>query len=465
MHDMSRSRSFFSNRPRVALLALAMFGAGLPPAFAQDSAPDTIAALRAEIAALRSEQAERDQRIHKLEVALEQLSSAGTDGAVAASAIGDAGAQPGAVGQADLSPAPMASAPATAFAASAGADAGASSRLKVSGDFRVRGQADWSDDDGKNRGSMQVRGRLGATFAVNDRVTVGARLATGDSDDPNSTDVQLSNWLDDLEASLDMAYLQFNFDQLTLYGGKMPQPFVRTDLVWDGDVNPQGLAATWKQPLAGGGALRANALAFIVDESAGGSDSTMLGAQLGYDSPWMGNWKFDSNLAYYHYDLGSIAGADSGDFRSNLLDANGQYLSDFHLANVLFGVTYAGLGDEWPLRLNVDHVRNTGAATDADTGYSAELSLGKAAVPGDWRFAYGYSMAQTDAVLAAFSHDNIGIGTNYRLHALTVDYVPLPKTMLSLYWYHYRPYSRVYPVGHEPDDWLDRLRLAFLVNF
>ena len=183
----------------------------------------------------------------------------------------------------------------------------------------------------------------------------------------------------------------------------------------------------------------------------------MLGAQLGYDSPWMGNWKFDSNLAYYHYDLGSIAGADSGDFRSNLLDANGQYLSDFHLANVLFGVTYAGLGDEWPLRLNVDHVRNTGAATDADTGYSAELSLGKAAVPGDWRFAYGYSMAQTDAVLAAFSHDNIGIGTNYRLHALTVDYVPLPKTMLSLYWYHYRPYSRVYPVGHEPDDWLDRL--------
>lgn len=243
-----------------------------------------------------------------------------------------------------------------------------------------------------------MRGRLGATFAVNDRVTIGARLATGDGDDPNSTDVQLSNWLDDLEVSLDMAYVQFNFDRLTVYGGKMPQPFARTDLVWDGDVNPQGLGATWKQSLAGGGALRANGLAFIVDESAGGSDSTMLGAQVGYDSPRMGDWKFDANLGYYHYDLGSMAGADSGDWRTNLLDGYGNYLSDFHLVNLLFGVSWAGWSDDWPLRL-------------------------------------------------------------------TVDYVPLPKTMLSLYWYHYKPYSRLYPVGQDPDDWLDRLRLAFLVNF
>lgn len=310
-----------------------------------------------------------------------------------------------------------------------------------------------------------MRGRLGATFAVNDRVTIGARLATGDGDDPNSTDVQLSNWLDDLEVSLDMAYVQFNFDRLTVYGGKMPQPFVRTDLVWDGDVNPQGLGATWKQSLAGGGALRANGLAFIVDESAGGSDSTMLGAQVGYDSPRMGDWKFDANLGYYHYDLGSMAGADSGDWRTNLLDGYGNYLSDFHLVNLLFGVSWAGWSDDWPLRLTVDYVHNTGAATDADTGYSAELSVGKASAPGDWRVAYGYSMAQADAVLAAFSQDNIGIGSNYRVHGLTVDYVPLPKTMLSLYWYHYKPYSRLYPVGQDPDDWLDRLRLAFLVNF
>lgn len=75
---------------------------------------------------------------------------------------------------------------------------------------------------------------------------------------------------------------------------------------------------------------------------------------------------------------------------------------------------------------------------------------------------YGYSVAETDAVLAAFSHDNIALGTNYRLHALTLDYVPFPKTMLSAYWYHYRPYDLAPSLSN---DWIDRIRIAFMVSF
>lgn len=438
--------------PRFAMLALALCAGGVPVAFARQAAPETIAELRAELEALRAEQVERDRRIQRLEEALQHIAG-GPDA-------------PAAVAEAPRSPPPASAAVPTPLPAT-GVSAGErlASRLKVSGDLRLRGQGDWSDDDGRDRASMQLRGRLGATFAVNDRITIGARLATGDGDDPNSTDVQLSNWLDDFEVSLDMAYMQFGFDGLTLYGGKMPQPFVRTDLVWDGDVNPQGLGATWRRPLAGGGALRAGGLAFIVDEQAAGPDSTMLGAQIGYESAPRGDWTFDVHGAYYHYDLGSIAGADEGDFRSNLRDADGGYLSEFHLANLLFGATYGGFGERWPLRLVADYVRNLGAATDADTGYGADLILGRASARGDWRFTYGYSMAQTDAVLAAFSHDNIGIATNYRLHGLTVDYVPMPRTMLSAYWYHYRPYGALDAGGNQPGDWLDRLRLAFLVSF
>jgi hypothetical protein len=446
--------------PRLAMLAIALCAAGVPAAFAQNVAPETVAGLRAELDALKAEQAERDRRIQRLEDALLQVSGA--------SASGVAATAPSAASTA-ATPAASRAVPAPASAAtplpSTGGGGDLASRLKVSGDLRLRGQGDGSDDDGKNRGSMQLRGRLGATFAVNDRITIGARLATGDSDDPNSTDVQLSNWLDDLDVSLDMAYVQFNFDKLTLYGGKMPQPFVRTDLIWDGDVNPQGIGATYKAPLANGGMFRANALAFIVDEQAAGPDSTMLGGQVGYESPVNGNWKFDAYAAYYHYDLGSIAGADAGDFRSNLRNPDGTYLSDYRLAKATLGVTYGGFGAQWPLRLVADYVHNLGARTDADTGYGADLILGKASTPGDWRFTYGYSMAQNDAVLAAFSHDNIGIGTNYRLHALTVDYVPMPKTMISAYWYHYKPYSALYAGSNQPNDWLDRLRLAFLVNF
>ena len=71
-------------------------------------------------------------------------------------------------------------------------------------------------------------------------------------------------------------------------------------------------------------------------------------------------------------------------------------------------------------------------------------------------------MAETDAVLAAFSHDNIALGTNYRLHALTLDYVPFPKTLLTAYWYHYQPDVATAALGR---DWIERIRLAFTVSF
>ncbi|GAB1408714.1 hypothetical protein MASR1M8_26330 [Thermomonas brevis] len=432
--------------PRRTLLALTLCVCGVPAAFAQQAAPETIDDLRKELAALRAEQAERDQRIQRLEEALQRITG------TAAPAVAS-------------TPAPVAPSSTSTSPSATATVATTTPRLIMSGDLRLRTQGDRSDDDGKNRGSMQVRGRIGATFTVNERVTIGARLATGDGDDPNSTDVQLSNWLDDLDVSLDMAYAQFNFGNLTLYGGKIPQPFVRTDLVWDGDMNPQGVGATWRKPLAGGGSLRANGLAFVVDESATGPDSTMLGAQLGYESPAHGDWKFDVHGAYYHYDLGSVAGADSGDFRSNLRDASGNYLSRFQLANLLLGIGWNGLGERWPLRLVGDYVRNTGAATDADTGFGADLILGKASARGDWRFTYGYAQTDADAVLAAFSHDNIGIATNYRLHALTAEYVPWKSTTLGAIWYHYRPNDPVWAGSNAPGDWLDRFRLYLMLSF
>ena len=93
------------------------------------------------------------------------------------------------------------------------------------------------------------------------------------------------------------------------------------------------------------------------------------------------------------------------------------------------------------------------------------MSVGRASKPGDWRFTYGYSQTDVDAVLSAFSHDNIGIATNYKLHALTVDYTPVPKTTISAIWYHYKPNDPRWAGSNEPGDWLDRFRLFFLMSF
>jgi len=347
-------------------------------------------------------------------------------------------------------------------ALSALADETAASHLSVSGDFRVRGQEDTAPDDTPDRSSAQVRARLGATYTVNDMVTVGARLATGDPDDPNSSDVQLSNFDDDLQVALDLAYVQLNLGDVKLVAGKIPQPFTRTDLVWDSDVNPQGFSAAYKHQLGSSSAFRATGLFFVLDEQATAADSTMTGAQLGFDSTLSSSLKYDVSAAYYDYKLGSVAGGDAGDFRSNLRNPDGSYLSDFNLVDVVLGMTWSGAGERWPVRVVGDFVRNLGAETSDDEGYGLDVTVGRASKQGDWRVTYGYSVAQTDAVLAAFSHDNIGLATDYDLHALTFDYVPFPKTQLSAIWYHYESRGAIDTVA---DGWFDRVRLYFLVNF
>jgi len=387
--------------------------------------------LRAEIAELRAELARIDALQRETQAKLVRLESE--------------------ISEERTSPPPPA--PATAAAASIVAP----TRLTVTGDLRLRTQGDYADS-APDRISGQVRGRLGATYAVNDRLQLGARLVTGDPDDPNSVDAQLSNFDDDLQVSLDLAYLQLSLGDLRVYGGKIPQPFVRTELVWDGDVNPQGLGAVYRRPLADG-ALRAAGLFFVVDESAAGADSTMRGLQLGFESPAFGAWSFDASAAYYDYQLGSVAGADGGDFRSNLRDARGNYLSDFNIGDLIVGATWSGLGRRWPVKVIGDYAHNFGAATRADTGWGIDLIVGRAREPADWRLTYGYSQTESDAVFAAFSSDNIALATNYRQHALTLDYVPKARTTLSAIWYHYRPYR-----GVADPDWIERIRLAFMVS-
>lgn len=443
---MHNSAKYF----RLSSLSIALMLCAITPAFAADAGNGDIGELRKQIEILRAEQQRRiaeiqqqtDTSILALENALNRIE-------------GKPPIAAGSASQLAVLPAP---APTIAAAAEA-------SRLKVGGDLRVRAQGDYSDHDGRDRNSASVRGRLGATYAVSDFVTIGTRLVTGDYNDPNSTDVAISKFDDKFQVSLDLAYVQLNFDNLKVYGGKIPQPFTRTELVWDGDVNPQGVSATYKLPFSNGSAIRASGLFFLVDEQAAGPESTMLGGQFGYDSATSGSWKYDVSAAYYHYDLGSIAGADAGDFRSNLRKPDGTYLSDFHMVDFIAGVSYQGFSERWPLRVVGDYVKNLGAKTSADTGYGVDFLFGRTSKVGDWRFGYGYAVAETDAVLAAFSHDNTSIATNYRQHMLSADYVASPNTVISATWAHYKPYHAVDAGSHDPTDWLDRFRLAFLVNF
>lgn len=443
-----------SQRLRCSSLYLALVIAGIAPAFAQDGGDQT--ALLEQVKQLRAQQAQLAQMQRDNETAL-RLIEARLGVATTTTET------PPVVTAASPAATPAVSTTtATPIAATGPALA---PRLNISGDLRVRSQFDNSNPIAADRGSGQVRARLAATFAVNDHISLGARLVTGDPDNPRSSDVQMSNWDNDFEVSLDQAYLQLAFGDLKIHGGKIPQPFVRTELVWDGDVNPQGVSATWKHALGNGAALRANSLFFIIDERATGANSTLRGVQLGYDTPRLGDWKFDASAAHYDYTLGSMAGGNANDWRSNLRNPDGSYLSGYRLVDVIVGASYQGLGERWPLRIVGDYVHNTAAKVDADSGYSADVTLGRSSQVGDWRFSYGHAMAENDAVLTAFSTDNIGLASNYRMHSLGVDYMVWPKTTLSAVWFRYRPLSARYAGSNDPDDWINRFRIALMVGF
>lgn len=410
------------------------------PALAQDARLD----------ALERQLAGQQERIRQLEALVAQqaalLERLDTPAAPAAA---PATPPPGQRAAATPAPAPAAAVPA-AFRIPG---------LDVSGDLRVR--QEWNFGAARDRSRSVLRARLRASYAVSDSLTIGAQLATGDPDDPNSTDVTLDNFLDDFAVSLDQAWIRYTRGGLTVQAGKFPQLFQRTDMVWDGDVSPQGAALAYSASL-GAAKLDARALYFVIDEAPTARDSDMLGGQLALAAPLAADLRLSLAGSYYHYRLGSVAGADAGDFRGNLL-AGGRYLSDFHLLEGLGTLTYTGLSPRWPLAFTADYVRNFGAAVPGDTGFNFELAAGRTVQRGDWRIAYNYSEVEVDAVFAAFSHDNLDLSTNYRLHGLGIGYVPAPSLLLDLAWYHYRPLDPRYATA--PLDWLDRVRLNFMLSF
>lgn len=424
--------------------AAALLAASSTTAMAQNASPEQVAELVKQLQELKAQQAQLDARISQLQSSLAQIGAA----PLANSAV------------AAVQAPQLAAAPVQGGAAAAKAP----SKLQLGGDVRVRYESNFGDADARNRDRGVVRARFRANYAISDHISAGGQISTGDPDDPNTADVTLSNWDDDLAVSLDQLYLRGTFGNLTLVAGKIPQPFRRTDLVWDGDVSPQGASASYKIAMPGGMALKATGLYFQIDEASRARDSSMIGGQVELATA-PGAFHAELAAGFYDYRLHSIAGGDAGDWRSNLLLPDGRYRSDYNLLDIVGSATLPGFGEHWPIQLIGNYAHNYGAAVEDDTAYGIDLFLGRAAKSHDLRFGYGYSRTEVDAVLAAFSHDNIDLATNYLLHSLSVDYVPRTNTLLNLTWYHYRPLNPLYAGSNTATDWLNRVRLNFSVNF
>ncbi|WP_144654793.1 putative porin [Achromobacter dolens] len=172
------------------------------------------------------------------------------------------------------------------------------------------------------RNQLRIRARLGVRADISESWTAGIRLATGSDDSPVSTSQTLGGGMGKKDIWLDQAYLTYRPAKwATVTGGRIANPFESTDMLFSNDLNFDGIAAIFKQPLEGRDVTLFGTLgAFSTEYGSNGwnsssfsegksEDKWLLAAQAGAD------WKIDSRnslrgaLAYYHFD--NIAGKRS----------------------------------------------------------------------------------------------------------------------------------------------------------
>jgi hypothetical protein len=286
---------------------------------------------------------------------------------------------------------------------------------------------------------------LALAVAINEQLDLGFRFASG-SNDPVSTNQTLDDSMDTKALWLDRAYFDWHPTKiagLNVYGGKMPNPFYnvgKAELIWDGDLNPEGIAAKYVIPFGERDALHLAGGGFWVDESSASVDTFLWGAQ--------GYWKHTFPDERYllggvsYFDFGNIQ--DRGNLnvtwsgRNNFLGnstRNNQYISDFDIVEGFaeYGFKVRGM----PVAVFGDYAYNMGASTSDDTGWLIGMKLNKAKAPRSWEFTYDYRDLQADAVLGSFTNsDFIGGGTDGRGHHFGFKYQLTKNLQTALTYYH-----------------------------
>ncbi len=307
------------------------------------------------------------------------------------------------------------------------ADAIWAETLSFNGDLRVRHE--WIDAEGKKaRQRSRLRARLGAEARVNDTVNVEFRLASG-SDDPTSSNQTFDDGFSTKDIRLDRAVVRWtpNEGSTTLSAGKMALPFVRVnDLVWDGDLNPEGFAVT--RTFGEDVVLILNGAALWAEERPSDHDTILFGGQAAVQASrvmlGVSVFAWDNMEGFAPlFDATDGFGNSTVDANAGMVDATGapldedlRYATGFMQIEALAKVTI-GNGE-----VHANVIVNDDADSE-DTAFLVGFKVGKTKEPGSVALVYDYREVEKDAVVGVYSDsDSFGGGTDGRGHRLKLKY-------------------------------------------
>ena len=371
-------------------------------------------------------------------------------------------------------------------------------RLKLEGDLRVGFQGDMFAKSNapeifhqvqgqnvanttENRDRMTVRARLGLNAKVTPEVSAVLRLTTGSSTSPVSTSQTLGQYGSKYGFSLDRAYVRAHSDDfipwVTASVGRIPNPWFGTDLVWNDNLNFEGIAVqleplnqstkTWR-PFATLGAFPMQEVE--QSTSVKGKDKWLVGAQVGIE--WVPDNRARAKFGLAYYDFHDVSG-----IRNSNLDTSLNTTAAFNRqkGNTLFNITNPitntsadlfGLAGDYQLInltgvvdlnmynpvhviLSGDYVKNvgfskekvlarTGFTVEPETmGYMARVAVGMPTMvlKNDWQVSLAYRYLERDAVLDAFTDSDFHLGgTNNKGFILGAQYGLGKNTWLSARW-------------------------------
>jgi hypothetical protein len=285
---------------------------------------------------------------------------------------------------------------------------------------------------------------------------------------------------------------------LNLSGGRIANPWLSTDLVWDPDLTFEGAAANYRlglmrdDPYSHFAFLTVGAFPLQEIELTAG-DKWLYGAQLGLEWKFAGGSRARFGVAYYQFD--NITGKRNV-LDSNLLDYTApQYLqrgntlfdirndndtstnlyalaADYRLANATMTFEWK-LTDFYRISLSGDYVKNIGYDEDdvlartgfllpkRTNGYQGELGFGSTTMArnGAWRAFVGYRYLEADAVLDAFTDSDFHLGgTDAKGYYIGADYAFTQRVFARLRYLSANEIDGP-PLG------IDVLQLDFNANF
>ena len=310
--------------------------------------------------------------------------------------------------------------------------------LVFKGDLRYRHEYIKQEGAGQ-RDRQRLRARLNMTAIVDKKVNFIFALASGSTDDPVSSNQDLTGGFSDKPIWIDQVYFDWTTSMpgLKIQGGKMKNPFLavgRNQLIWDHDLNPEGLSFQFTKTAAPVDVF-ANGSFFWVQERAADKDSYLAGGQAGvknagsYGDITVGGSFFD-----YVNSKGYATFYNTANSFGNSVDARKLYLYDYQLVEAFGEINLSQFG--LPVGIQGDYVTNMAKDVKKNKGYYIGASLGKTTIPGTWDIKAGYRYLEKDATIGAFNDSDFsGGGADNKGFVFNADYQTTKNITFNLTWF------------------------------